>query len=498
VALLAFVADAEARPSCGGRKATMVGGPGDDVLKAPKHGVQVIVGGGGDDTIIAMRNKDRVCGGPGDDRILAGPGRDKAYGGPGNDYMELGLGGDKGRGDAGADTILGGSGGENINGGPGNDRVLGDIQDDRVAGGGGDDLVVGGQGIDLLLGNDGGDWLRGDTNSDRYDGGPGSDTLSFATATPPGPFGMDGVIASLRSGRASGDDADEHIQGVENLVGSQFDDDLAGRGGGFVRGGFGNNSCSGFATQSCDNPTPGYSIVLIADGDSPDPGLVVMGGSPGDSWTISGGPTRFRVSGSQLGAGAGCEQSGGDVVCATSGPLGYVLAWGGGGGDLITARGLPPTAVIKFDGGPGDDSLHGGNTDDLLYAGETGADLLEGGAGDDALVSRPGGADRLLGGGGNDQLVTDSPCDGHTYRGGGGNADVAGFGHVQSNGVEARIGGDAGLRGVGGCDRTRIGADLEVLEGTPFADILIASNRNDLLIGREGADTCVGGRHKNC
>jgi Ca2+-binding RTX toxin-like protein len=496
--VLALPAGADARPRCGGKKATIVGGPGDNRIKVPKHGVQVIHGGGGNDTIIAMRNKDRVCGGRGNDRLLAGPGRDKSFGGPGNDYMELGLGGDKARGGAGSDTILGGSGGDKIRGGGGSDRILGGIQDDKLAGGGGVDLVGGGQGIDRLRGNGGGDWLRGDTNTDKYDGGPGSDTLSFATATPPGPFGLDGVTASLRNGTAHGDDANERLRRIENLVGSMFDDNLQGRGGGFVRGGLGNDSCSGFASEDCDNQTPGGSFVMIADPGSPDPGLVIMGGSSGTSWTISGSGGRLRVSGSPLSTGAACERSGDEAVCSTSRSIGYILAWGSGGGDTVRAKGLPGTALIKFDGGLGDDALIGGGTDDLLYAGEGGADLLKGGGGDDALVSRPGGSDRLFGGGGNDQLVTDSPCGGHLYSGGGGNADVAGFGHVQSTGVKARLGGKSRLRRGGACDPTRIRGSSEVLEGTRFKDVLIAQGRNDLLIGREGNDRCVGGRPKNC
>jgi Ca2+-binding RTX toxin-like protein len=359
-------------------------------------------------------------------------------------------------------------------------------------------VIGGGQGIDRLLGNSGNDWLRGDTNTDNYDGGPGVDTLSFATASPPGPFGLDGVTASLRNGTAHGDDANERLRRIENVVGSMFDDNLQGRGGGFVRGELGNDSCSGFASEDCDDRTPDGSFAMIANGNSPDPGLVVMSSSSGAGWTISGGATSFRISGSQLQPGSSCRQSGGDVVCSTSRPIGYVLAWGGGGADEIKVKGLPRATLIKLDGGPGNDSLLGGGTDDLLYAGESGADLLKGGGGDDALVSRPGGSDRLLGGGGNDQLVTDSPCGGHLFSGGGGTADVAGFGHVQKRGVKARLGGKARLRRGGRCDSTRIRGNNEVLEGSRFRDVLIARGGNDLLIGRAGRDRCVGGRHKNC
>jgi Ca2+-binding RTX toxin-like protein len=495
----ALAADADARPRCAGKKATIVGGPGDNVINVPKHGVQVIVGGGGDDKIVALRNKDRVCGGPGDDAIFAGTGRDLVYGGPGDDYLDLGPGGDKARGGADNDTIVGGGGGDKAHGGDGADRVLGEIQDDKVFGDDDDDLVSGGQGVDALEGGGGSDWLRGDTNKDRYNGGEGSDTLSFATATPPGPFHIDGVIANLSAGKASGDDRGERIKHVENLVGSMFDDRLVGRGTGFVRGELGSNSCSGFRSEACGSHSPDGPEAMITDGGSPDPGLVLMGGSEGDSWTISGGGSSYRISGSALQPGAGCSRvAAGEVVCSTSVPLGYVLAWGGRGGDLIKASGLPATALIKFDGGLGDDSLHGGSGSDLLWAGEGGEDLLEGGGGDDALVSRAGGADRLFGGNGNDQLVTDSPCAGHLYSGGHGHADVAGFGHVQRRGVDARIGGKGRFRGVKGCDASRIRGNNEVLEGSRFGDILIASGGGDLLIGRKGADRCVGGRHKSC
>ena len=66
--------------SCGGRKATIIGSNGNDRIVTGKGGVQVIDGRGGDDLIISKRNKDIVCGGAGDDRIYSGTGRDKVFG----------------------------------------------------------------------------------------------------------------------------------------------------------------------------------------------------------------------------------------------------------------------------------------------------------------------------------------------------------------------------------------------------------------------------------
>ena len=101
---------------CAGQKATIVGGPGDNVISAAKQGPQVIVGGGGDDRIVSKRGKDVVCGGAGDDSLSTGTGTDMVYGGLGEDYMHLGPGRD--RADAGgeSDTVVGAAGGDRVRG----------------------------------------------------------------------------------------------------------------------------------------------------------------------------------------------------------------------------------------------------------------------------------------------------------------------------------------------------------------------------------------------
>jgi Ca2+-binding RTX toxin-like protein len=485
---------------CGGKKATIVGGKGDNVIKAPKKGPQVIHGRGGNDVIIAKRGKDTVCGGSGNDVISGGTGTDKVLGGSGNDFIHLGPGRDKAVGGGGADIVFGGAGGDKIRGGSGEDRLFGGIQDDKMFGDAGVDLLAGGQGIDKMRGGAGDDWLRGDPNRDRYFGDAGSDTLSFASATPPGPHPTrGGVDVYLGPGWARGDDAFERIFGIENLVGSFFRDRLNGAGVGSVDGLIGPDECTGFAVQSCDgDPTPG-PLVMIANPTSPDPGLVLIGGNGSDNWTIQPtGGTGYRVSGSAATAGTGCTDGGGQITCQASRPIGYMLAWGDDGNDSINiGNGFPAPTLLKADGGPGDDVLNGSNGEDILWAGESGSDVLVGNGGDDALVSRAGGGDRLFGGKGNDQLVTNDPCSDHLFNGGSGKADVAGFAHTDTRGVIARVGGRGKLRGAG-CPGTRIRGNNEVLEGTRFPDVLIASHRFDLLIGREGKDRCKGGRKKSC
>jgi Ca2+-binding RTX toxin-like protein len=490
---------AEARPKCGGRKATIVRGGGDNVIKAPKKGVQVIVAGGGNDVIVAKRNKDIICGGDGDDTISGGTGRDRIFGGPGNDLIMADQGSDKVFAGPGDDTILGGGGGDRIHGEDGADRILGELQDDRVFGGPGNDVILGGHGIDRMDGGSEDDWLRGEVNRDSYTGGPGNDTASFATATPPGPTNeLDGIAVSLGSGAAAGDDSAESIGGIENVIGSQFNDQLNGPGG-LVQGGAGRDACSGFTLTDCggvSRATATLPLVFVADGGSPDPGLVVLGGTGDDNLTaiLAGGV--LTVSGSPMLPGPGCNGQGATtlVTCpAPPVPLGYVLLWGDAGNDTLSlGGGLSQLTEVKGDGGPGNDQLTGGPGADILYPGETGSDRLIGGDGDDALIGRGGGGDVLEGQGGSDNLVSNNPCDGHTYIGGPGGADVAGFGHVTIGGVLAKLNGKAMLRGSdGGCNPTKIRGS-EVLEGAIGNDKLIGTKHFDLLIGREGNDVLIG------
>jgi Ca2+-binding RTX toxin-like protein len=500
-AWMALPAAAQAKPKCHGHKATVVGGNGDNVLKADKHGVQVIVAGGGNDVIIAKRNKDIVCGGPGDDRISGGTGKDELHGGAGNDFLDGGPGSDKIFGDDGTDTVVGGPGGETAHGGPGDDRMFGELQDDHLFGEGGNDLLIGGHGIDTLDGGTNDDWLRGDVNRDRYNGGSGNDTLSFATATPPGPHPTrDGVDVDLGGGYAAGDDSQEQVAGIENVVGSPFIDRITGPGNS-VKGGGGADQCTGFAVTDCSRgpQVTGGPVAYIADAGSPDPGLVIYGGAIDDNFTINQGPTSLSITGSPLIAGPGC--TGGSVgvtltaVSCTLPPveLGYVVIWGGTGNDTISVgSGFSVTTLTKGDGGPGDDVLNGGPGSDILFPGETGSDKMYGGGGDDEVVGRPGGGDLLSGGPGSDQLVSDSPCEGHIYDGGPGQSDVAGFGHVDGGSVAATLGGTAVLRGAGSCTPTRVLHSNEILEGSRGNDILVGDNRGNLIIAREGNDVLMG------
>jgi poly-gamma-glutamate synthesis protein (capsule biosynthesis protein) len=72
--------------SCEGRRATVLGTPGADVIDGT-DGADVIVARGGDDTIRTWAGDDIVCAGDGDDEVDAGYGIDRVWGGPGDDTL---------------------------------------------------------------------------------------------------------------------------------------------------------------------------------------------------------------------------------------------------------------------------------------------------------------------------------------------------------------------------------------------------------------------------
>jgi Ca2+-binding RTX toxin-like protein len=598
-AALPWAAPAEARVTCGGKKATIVGTGGNDKIRVPGdgHGKQVVNGMGGNDTIITGKASDTICGGPGDDRLFAGKGGDRAFGGVGNDlivnqkgpdrsYGESGddqlrggpsrdgswggagndvvdggsdrdnLHGDSGDdlllgndgsddmyGEDGADVLKGGSGGEDGFGGPGDDKLYGELLDDDLSGDAGNDLLVGSHGIDDMRGGPGDDWLRGGTNQDKYNGEEGSDTASFMTAMPNEEFpGATGVIVNLAAGTALGPGGRDTIGGIENVLGSAFNDELTGNGlgnrldgsagndeisGGGARdlllGGPGNDSCLDFdgveellrcglrtGAEVPSDPRPNQAYAFL-DPRGPDPSLVVVGQSPNstggqnDGVTVSPVNGGFRVTATTPlnalsgGYGGDCQrQNDGSVFCpAPAASLGSLSVFGDQGNDSIEiGAGFPSLMTADIEGGEGSDQMLGGDGEENFYTGPSGSDVIRAGGGADALIAEGNGGDVMDAGAGNDQLVTDDPCQGHDYQGGPG-FDIAGFGRYelgfQGHGVRAQLGGTAVDPERKACSATRIRGDVEILEGSAGPDQLYGDNRkNPLIIGREGNDVIHG------
>ena len=207
-------------------------------------------------------------------------------------------------------------------GGDGDDDLTGDDGDDVISGGLGDDHIHGGDGHDVLHGNAGDDDLDGGDGDDVLDGGKGDDTADYSSEA-----GLGGVTASLM--RNKGTDTfgnTDHFKSIEDISGSQNDDNLTG-----------------------DNKSN------TIDGNDGNDNLR---GLQGDD-TLHGGNDDDSLVGAQ----------------------GKDSLFGDDGNDTLSG-GVGKDAL---DGGNGDDTLLGGNGKDIMEGG-AGADTLKGGRGSDTFV----------------------------------------------------------------------------------------------------------------
>lgn len=125
----------------------------------------------------------------------------------------------------GADAIVVTSGDDIVEGLTTDDVIDALAGNDTVNGNEGNDTLSGGIGDDILNGGDGDDTLEGGPGADMLDGGAGSDTATYENSTA-------GVLvrlhnaAAVKFGEAEGDT----LTGVEHIIGSRFNDTLAGDG----------------------------------------------------------------------------------------------------------------------------------------------------------------------------------------------------------------------------------------------------------------------------
>jgi Ca2+-binding RTX toxin-like protein len=462
----------------------------------------LIFGGGGDDVINGNGSGDIICAGGGADHVYGGNGQDRIYGGPG------------------ADVLHGGMHGDWIHGDDGNDEVWGDVLDDKLFGDNDEDLIVGGHGVDHMEGGRGADWLRGDTNGDDFIGGLGYDVASFATARPSGRGERNApYVMTVDTGRrrADGDGYDERVKGIEQIVGSAFNDELNGKAK--MADSFGDDMCNGAA---CGFGQPGPLPYAYVDARKRDTGVIVLGGPMTDKLSIShpgDDVVVFNAAGT-ITAGPGCQQTRSDLVtCHPPYQLRYVMAWGGDGDDELKIAGdFPRDFEAHLDGGDGGDVITGHGGADVLFGGRSGADELHGGRGDDALISESysddraktgdqygGGEDKLYGEEDNDQLVSDYPCGHHHYSGGTG-LDIAGFARVGDRSINAQLRGPihdgdksnffgmAFLPGVCNVEThgTWLEDDFEILEGSKGNDHLYGNDLSNIIWGRQGNDQLRG------
>ena len=180
---------------------------------------------------------------------------------------------------------------------------------------------------DLMLGLAGDDTLEGGIGADFLDGGVGSDTASYASSDDAAFDGL-GVTVNLATGEGSGEDAEgDTLVGIENLVGSDYDDTLRG------------NS----------------EVNIIDGGQGVD---TLYGGGGGD--TLTGG------------AGDDTLYGGGDDDRLTGG-TGNDYLYGHKGDDTLEGG----IGADTLEGGTGDDTLRGGaDADTYVFSVGDGADTL--------------------------------------------------------------------------------------------------------------------------
>ncbi|MFD1808606.1 hypothetical protein ACFSHQ_12295 [Gemmobacter lanyuensis] len=103
------------------------------------------------------------------------------------------------------------------------DLIDGGAGDDTLRGSGGNDALIGGAGQNYLDGGDGDDLLAGGDGTDSLIGGAGFDIVSYERSTA-------GVIVSLtiRSLQLTVGAGRDLLNGIEGLIGSDFNDSLKG------------------------------------------------------------------------------------------------------------------------------------------------------------------------------------------------------------------------------------------------------------------------------
>lgn len=356
-------APSDAAATCAGKRVTIHGTAGDNVLRGTAR-ADVIDGGGGDDVISGLGGNDTICGGEGADDLRGNAGNDRLYGGINTYYLD-GMEqpwhiGDKLRGGAGDDTIVPGVDPRAPDWGA--DVVLYDTAPRGVsvnlatgtATGDGNDrivfnspaILIGGRYADRLVGTDGRDTISGERGADRIWGGAGDDTLS------PG-----GDADQVWAG--AGDDWVEDDSGSNRIVGGAGADrlDTGGAGRNTLEGGDGNDHL--------ENATPcvsgagddrllgqgGNDTLVDAYALESTCAVSTLDGGPGIDWSEVTGE---RVLGSDQGIVLRLAPGGGGVV-ETEGGQGLA--------SLIAVDGVVPTGLRA--------TVHGSSSADFVIAGRS-------------------------------------------------------------------------------------------------------------------------------
>jgi Ca2+-binding RTX toxin-like protein len=364
-----------------------------------------------------------------------------------------------------------------ISGGDGNDTLVGGGGRDNLRGDGGADTLTGSDGDDTLLGGAGNDTLDGGKGSDMLDGGDGTDSVDYSKSNRDIAVGVAIILSDAEFHGSGGEAEGDVFISVENVTGTDFDDDIRASGAPFnvfLEGGKGSDILIG-----------GKGSDMLLGGERADH-LNGNEGEDGTTYVTSWGSVDIDLQRIiQRGGDAQGDRlfnmedvQGSTYGDAIRGDFRNNVIDGNNGNDVLEGHG-------------GQDIVTGGFGDDLVYGGADG-DLLDGGPGTDTLSyekvvgpvtvdlgrtqDAPGGTPVFVPGSGPDRIVMAMP-----------NANGAPRGYSSFTNL---IGSNAGDNFTGDVANNRIeGRDgNDVVNGDAGWDILIGGFGADQLNGGEGSD----------
>lgn len=450
-------------------------GNGDDILIGAS-GTNTLIGGGGDDI---MQGGSNLFGGAGNDTFLYfdGTGFDNFDGGTGLDTIDF-------SGDTGSLYINLGTESYGTSSGTATfdiisvENVIGSVDDNEIIGSNSDNIIDGGDGGDIL------------------DGAGGTDTLSYSRSNA-------AVSVDLGSNIAVGGHADgDTISSFENLIGSDFGDQLEGTAGAnVIDGGDGNDTINGDSGNDTLNGDDGNDTINSGNGND-----IMNGGAGDDLLEGSNGVNVYNGDAGDdtlqiLGFTAGNTFDGGadnDTFSFATFSNDYIANLTTGVYDRVATGQASTLANIE--------NITAGNGDDIL-TGDAGANIINAGGGID-VVNQTGGADVVDLGFGNDTLNITSfyTVSGVSYEGGTGSDTVDASTLVAGvnpwifdlnnneysfvgSGISASLTNFENVEGSLGADQITGNATNNTLNGNIGDDVIAGLGGADTMDGGDGIDT---------
>jgi Ca2+-binding RTX toxin-like protein len=510
------------------------GGAGTDTLAS----IENLTGSAFDDQLTGNAGANVLSGQAGNDRLDGGGGIDTLLGGDGNDILVAGAAGSILDGGAGFDvvsyeTATAGSyidlseratsgkfvSIEGVIGSSFRDIITTSSADETIIGGGGNDIIYASGGTDTISGGAGDDTFFDMGGIEHFDGGDGDDIVAYWAAPveviiDPETFSIiitgEGVTADLADpSRNTGFAAGDTYAGIETLIGSFVNDDLAGdEQNNTLRGSWGDDVISGRGGNDLLEGDVGNDRLIGGAGADVLFGNIDYLGYVDFIGRLLGPIGADLIQQAREMAGDDPEFAAGDgfdiasYETATSGVVASLtdssINTGDAAGDTyILIEGLAGSAF--------DDTLIG-----TAGWGSEGHNLLEGGAGNDTLIGL-GGDDDYDGGEGHDTAVLsenraaytityDAATQTFTLRSASTVNHVKGVETLQfadgTLSVASLLAGgdnDDNLTGTAGQDDLNGGGGNDTLRALGGDDRLDGAAGDDVLSGGDGNDTLIGG-----